>query len=107
MRDIRLPKGAKRIPPEHADAMDIRDFDVSETQITSLQGSPKKVGGTFWCWGTSITSLDGAPRRVGNFDCSRTRITTLEGAPREVRGRFCCFRTRVSLDQIFVYLLKC
>lgn len=48
-------------------------FSCSEcNSLTSLKGSPEKVGGFFWCNGCkSLKSLEGAPKEVkGNFRCS-------------------------------------
>ena len=49
------------------------DFDCSRNKrLTSLEGGPTTVGGSYSCAFTSITSLAGAPERIGsNFDCDR------------------------------------
>ena len=57
---------------------------------------PEKVGGNFDCSDTNITSLEGSPRVVsGNFDCSDTKITSLEGCPEKVGGTFSCSYTDI------------
>jgi len=73
-------------------------FKCSRNRINSLIGAPRKVGGYFDCsdWGVisrshKITSLEGAPQEVGgDFDCSSNRITSLKGAPQKVGGSFHC-----------------
>ena len=61
--------------------------------LTSLEGSPKEVGGDFICsYCDNLTSLKGAPKNVGViFDCSGCKnLTSLEGAPKKVVGYFSC-----------------
>ena len=68
-----------------------KNFDCSESGLTSLDGAPKSVGGNFDCYINSLTSLEGAPRSVGGrFDCSENYLTSLEGAPQSVGGIFNC-----------------
>ena len=68
------------------------NFNCGGTNITNLKGSPKKVGGNFWCDDcTKLKSLKGAPREVGgSFICEGCSITDLEGAPKVVGGNFYC-----------------
>ena len=61
--------------------------------LTSLEGSPKNVGGTFDCiYCNSLTSLKGSPEKVGgHFYCYNCKsLKSLEGAPKEVGGDFNC-----------------
>ena len=75
----------------------IGNFDCSETNITSLEGSPNSVTGDFYCISTNITSLKGAPDSVtGEFNCFKTNITSLKGAPRSVTGDFFCVGTNIT-----------
>ena len=63
--------------------------------LTSLEGSPQKVGLDFRCSNcTSLTSLEGAPQEVGwSFSCSECpSLTSLEGAPQKVDGFFDCHK---------------
>jgi hypothetical protein len=65
--------------------------------LTSLEGSPKEVGGDFHCPSCdNLTSLEGAPNKVGgDFGCYFcANLTSLEGAPKEVGKDFCCTRNR-------------
>ena len=66
-------------------------IDCSWTKITSLEGAPTSVGGSFDCSNTEITSLQGAPTSVGGyFYCCSPDMTSLQGAPTSVGGYFCC-----------------
>jgi hypothetical protein len=66
------------------------DFLCSNNRLTSLEGSPSKVGGNFYCDKNSLTSLKGAPSEVDNFSCSNNNLTSLKGAPSKVGGNFYC-----------------
>ena len=50
-------------------------------QLTSLEGSPREVGGDFHCYRNQLTSLEGSPREVGgDFHCSNNQLESLEGS---------------------------
>ena len=67
------------------------DFSCSYNTLASLEGAPQSVGGDFYCGNNSLTSLEGAPQSVGgNFFCSNSSLTSLEGAPQSVGGDFTC-----------------
>ena len=69
------------------------NFGCGQSQITSLEGAPKEVGGMFDCQRCEkLTSLKGAPKIVGgSFDCRFCHnLTSLEGAPKEVMNDFNC-----------------
>ena len=66
-------------------------LDCRDNQLTSLEGSPKEVGGDFYCGNNQLTSLEGGPQKVGGyFSCRSNQLTSLKGAPKEVRGHFIC-----------------
>jgi hypothetical protein len=68
-------------------------FDCNGSYITSLKGSPKKVGGYFDCNSCrNLKDLKGAPEFVGgNFICEMcNNLLSLEGAPKTVEGDFNC-----------------
>lgn len=85
-----------------------KDFDFSRLNITSLEGSPKKIDGDFNCSDNNITSLKGAPKEVnGDFDCSINRITSLDGGPKIVRGDFNSrYNLRLGFFKILRYYLN-
>lgn len=64
------------------------NYDVSKNnELTSLEGSPKTVGGDFNFNSTKVTSLIGGPEEVGgNFDGDFTPLVNLVGSPRIVGG---------------------
>lgn len=76
------------------------EFYCHSNQLTTLEGSPKKVSGSFDCRGNNLTSLKGGPIEVGGkYNCSRNKLTTLEGAPQKVGRWFNCSNNElVSLE---------
>ena len=73
------------------------DFECPPS-LTSLEGVPEKVGGSFNCADTNIPSLKGSPKEVGkDFYCNHNRnLTSLEGSPKIIRGDFRCSLTRIN-----------
>ena len=68
-------------------------FNIRFSNMTSLRGCPKEVGGNFRCNNCSkLKSLEGAPKEVGgNFNCSSCpKLESLVGAPEIVGGDFNC-----------------
>ncbi len=73
------------------------DFDCSYNKLTSIEGSPKEVGGGFYCDHNSLTSLEGCPKEVGgDFYCNDNSLTSLEGSPKEVGGHFDCHDNKLT-----------
>ena len=65
-------------------------FDISNNNITTLEGCPKTVSRDFNCSRNKLTSLFDCPAEVGEFDCSHNLLKTLSYAPKEVKGSFDC-----------------
>ena len=70
-------------------------YDACFEYLTSLEGSPRWVGGTFTCSNSSIASFVGGPEEVeGDFWAMICRkITTCEGMPKRIEGSVhitCC-----------------
>jgi len=66
-------------------------MDISFTNLTSLSGAPREVGGNFSCYNNRLTSLEGSPISVGgDFSCSNNKLTSLKGSPISVGGDFYC-----------------
>jgi len=83
--------------PDLSDISVTGSFDCSNNNLTSLEGSPKKVEGHFNCSFNKITSLEGCPREVGRiFSCSHNNLTSLEGCPKEVEGIFDCTHNNLT-----------
>jgi hypothetical protein len=69
----------------------------SLNQLTTLEGGPTSVGGSFWCDNNQLTTLEGAPTSVGGgFFCHINQLTTLEGAPTSVGGSFWCDNNQLT-----------
>ena len=67
------------------------DFDIGDNELTSLEGSPKKVTGSFMAHKNEIFSLKGGPKEVGgSFVILHNNITSLEHAPSLVKEDFIC-----------------
>jgi hypothetical protein len=67
-------------------------FTCTHKRLKTLVGSPRWVGGCFFCSGNQLEKLEGAPQRVrgGTFDCASNKLTSLAGAPRWVGDIFNC-----------------
>lgn len=67
------------------------DFDIGDNELTSLEGSPKKVLGSFMAHKNEIHSLKGGPKEVGgSFVILHNNITSLEFSPTLVKEDFIC-----------------
>ena len=66
------------------------DFLIGDLGLTSLEGSPEKVGGSFRIYNNSkLTSLKGGPLEVvQSFMCTESNLSSLEGSPLKVGGEF-------------------
>jgi hypothetical protein len=64
-------------------------FVCSNTDLISLEGSPKIVKDTFNCSDNNLTSLKYSPQMIlGNFICSFNQLTSLKGSPNKVGRLF-------------------
>jgi hypothetical protein len=71
-------------------------FYCYNSYLTSLKGSPKKVGGDFSCYDNNLTSLDGGPLEVGGaYYCHNNKLITLEGCPIILGEDFVCHNNPV------------
>ena len=72
-------------------------FFCQYNRLTTLEGSPREVGGSFNCSSNLLTTLEGSPIEVGkDFFCQNNRLTSFEGGPREVGGGFYCRNNPVT-----------
>jgi hypothetical protein len=69
----------------------VGSFNISESDISSLDGCPAEVNGNFYCNGNGkIKTLAGGPKIVtGVYDCSKTSITNFENGPDKVGTLYC------------------
>lgn len=67
----------------------VKNCDFSFNNLTSLEFSPKDVGGYFNCSYNKLTSLEFGPSEVKRYyDCSSNKLTTLKGSPTKINGNF-------------------
>jgi hypothetical protein len=67
------------------------DFLIDHSDLTSLQGGPETVGGTFNCYENKLTSLQGCPNHVGkDFICSSNKLIILSDKKFIIGGGFYC-----------------
>jgi len=75
----------------------VGNFIASNNSIKSLVGGPKDVLGSYECNGNKLTNLEGAPREVNkNFVCGGNLMTSLKGSPREVGGDYVCSYNKLT-----------
>lgn len=81
---ISLPKWLQSVEVD-------KNFLIVSCNLTSLQGLPKKIGGSINCSHNQLTSLAGSPEKVFmDFDCSHNQLTSLEGGPKHIYEDFAC-----------------
>ena len=89
----KLPEILKNVDVE-------RYFICSVNKLTTLENSPKTVGGSFYCGNNQLISLKGAPTYVGGeFGCGNNKLTSLDGAPTYVGGSFNCRHNLVKFTE--------
>ena len=78
-----------------------KNFNCSETPITSLKGAPEIVERHFnCCYNEELISLKGAPKNVGrDFICNNTLIHSIDGISDEIKGNFDCRWTDITKIQ--------
>ena len=56
-------------------------FEANWCGLTSLEGSPKWVGGNFQIVNNELTTLEGCPEEIGyEFDCSVNNLTEIQSS---------------------------
>jgi len=86
------------------------NIDVSDLDLTSLEGAPKSVRYNFNCSSNQkLTSLKGGPKSVYcDFICSgNLNLISLEGVPKNVGGNFYCFNDPKLTQSEIDKLIKC
>ena len=84
-----------RIPVDFGEVKD--NFNYTTNGLKSLEGAPRKVGGTVWVSENRLEDLVGGPEVVGgSFRCNQNPLKTLKGAPVKVGGDFGCMNTRIE-----------
>lgn len=60
-------------------------INISYNLITSLEGAPYIINGSFLCNNNKLTNLEYCPGEIhGKFNCSSNPLSTLNGAPKKV-----------------------
>jgi hypothetical protein len=81
------------------------DFSVHDAELTTLEGSPKKVEGNFYSSVNDFTNLIGGPEYVGgDYHCRENyKLTSLEGVAKHIGGKFVCNdNNRIIVEVKFV-----
>lgn len=67
------------------------DFNIALNNLTSLEGCPRKVGGSFIASENSIRDLQRGPTEVGwSYLVGSNELVSLVGCPKKVPGNFGC-----------------
>jgi hypothetical protein len=65
------------------------DFNCSDNNLTSLKGSPIKVGANFFCTENKLRNLIDGPEDVGkSYFCFGNKLLSLKGSPKRVGEDF-------------------
>lgn len=72
------------------------DFDCSQNILLSLKGGPESVKGDYLCGVNSLSSLEGSPKIIGcAFWCHHNYLKSFKGAPEVIGREFQCFENPV------------
>jgi hypothetical protein len=76
-------------------------FDCGENKLTSLEGSPKEVGGYFDCRNNLLNTLEGGPIKVGGqFNCHSNKLTSLKYSPKYASCMDCSNNKLTTLEYL-------
>ena len=74
-----------------------KHFWCEDNFLTSLEGSPKEVGGSFYCNANCLSTLKHSPQKVGrNFSCHYNQISSLDGCPAIIGNYFYCYSNNLN-----------
>jgi len=77
-------------------------IDLNWMKLTSLEGAPKEIKGTFHVFGNLLTNLKGTPKIIkGSFDCGNNSIDTLDYLPEVVDGIFDLSNNPLTQQEIY------
>jgi hypothetical protein len=63
------------------------EFDISNNDLESLEGCPRKVIGDFSCSANYLNSLQGGPEKVeGKYLCANNKLFNLEGIASDIKS---------------------
>lgn len=73
------------------------DFLCSNTNIKSLIGMPKQIGGSLICGAGPLESLEGCPSLIPlHFYCTHSNLKSLDHGPKYVSGRYICVNNKLE-----------
>lgn len=74
-------------------------MEVYDTEIKNFKGGPNEIGGDILAWSCKITSLEGLPENFnGKVDVSRNHLSTLKGLPKFVSSLLVPYNSLTKLD---------
>lgn len=82
--NVVMKKSAERLPVIFDQVSG--SFTAVKRGLTSLAGSPRRVGMGFDVSSNRLTSLVGSPREVEDFGCHNNPLESLEGMPEVIRN---------------------
>lgn len=83
------------------------DFNCSQNQLKSLQGSPKEVYGYLDCHENRLTNFNFLPSKItGSILAYKNKIKSLEGLPEEVKGDLSLWQNKIKNIKYFPKLIK-
>jgi hypothetical protein len=95
VKNLEMSFYGKKVNP-NGKVLDEWDLDLAleGRNLTSLEGSPKKVKGYFSCSDNNLKSLEFGPREIdGDFYCGGNLLADLEFSPKKINGTFSCANT--------------
>jgi hypothetical protein len=96
--DVKLHKTVDKLPVQFRKVTG--NFWCHANKLTTLEGSPTEVGGSFIAWENQFVNLKGAPRRVRQmFSChTNSKLQNLEGGPVWVGSDYKCSGCELLTD---------
>jgi len=86
---VSLVIGITKLPVKFSEVTSYATF--TKHDLTTLEGSPERVGDDFSCVGNNLSNLEGGPKIVkGSYDCFANPLTSFKGIPDTVEGEFWC-----------------
>ena len=86
---------------------DYLTFYCQEAKLTSLLGSPQKIGGSFYCYKNKLTTLEGGPEEVADtYSCCNNKLTSLEGVASHIGKILICHNNSLTSLQGIHKLIK-
>ena len=73
------------------------NMDISYNNLTSLEGCPDIISGSFNCSRNKLKSLSDGPKLVdGDYNCRTNQLTSLRFTPEHITGAFRCDHNQLT-----------